>query len=317
MKNERDAILTGSEKRLVEARGPHVVWVIGREALTRLVSDEALPLAGNIAFRTILSIFPFLIFLTSLAGFVGTPYLADEVVTFLLNVAPKEIVKGLAPEIRSLLTVVRTDLLSLGVLLTIWTASAGVDSLRVGLNRAYDLEEHRSILMLFMQNVLFVLVWAAVLMLLALLIVFAPIALTFVERYFPGLSAFSELFDSVRYPVAITVLFAALYGAHVFLPARWHIVDLMPGIVLTLFVWLVLAVFYSYFLSHFANFASTYAGLAGLIVAIYFVYLSALVFILGGEVNRAFRLRRKAREGRLGTPPSGRDKTGRITRRGR
>jgi membrane protein len=311
-KPERDAILTGDASRLAEARGPYLVWVIAREALLRLVSDEVLPLAGNIAFRFILAIFPFLIFLTSLAGYFGSPELADKAVNFLLGVAPKEIIQGIAPEIRTLLTVTRSDLLSVGVLLTIWAASGGVDSLRVGLNRAYDVEERRPMPLLFLVNVLFVVVWAAALMLLAVLIVFAPVMLTFIQTHFPGSEALSQSIDNVRYPVAIIVLLVALLAAHLFLPARWHLPDLLPGILLTLLLWLLLAVGYSYFITHFATFASTYAGLAGLIIAIYFVYLSALGFILGGEVNRALRLRRKARAGMLGAPPSGREKTGRL-----
>lgn len=309
-KNARDVILTASERELVDARGLFMFWVVAREAMMRLVTDEALPLAGNIAFRTILSIFPFLIFLTSLAGYFGTPHLADGAINFLLDVAPEEIVEGLAPEIRSLITGARTDLISLSILLTIWTASAGVDSLRVGLNRAYDLEEHRSMAVLFGQNALFVLIFAAALMLLAFLIVLAPIALAFIEQHLPGLLVYTKSIDALRYPVAFTVLFLALYAAHIFLPARWQFLDLLPGILFTLIIWLVLAAAYSRFLHHFATFASTYAGLAGVIIAIYFIYLSALVFIFGGEINRAVRLRRKAREGRLGAPPSGRDKAG-------
>ena len=201
------------------------------------------------------------------------------------------------------------------MLLTLWTASAGVDSLRVGLNRAYDLEEHRSVPLLYLQNALFVIVWAAALMLLATLIVFAPVALDFIQRHLPGFVTISEWIDKIRYPVAIIVLFFALYGAHLFLPARWQFRNLMPGIILTLVVWLLLAVVYSYFLDHFATFASTYAGLAGLIVAIYFVYLSALVLLLGGEVNRAVRLRHKARLGNIGAPPSGRAKASWLRRK--
>jgi membrane protein len=311
-KRARDAILSGDADRLAHARGPYLVWIIAREAFLRMISDEILPLAGNIAFRFILAIFPFLIFLTSLAGYFGSPDLADRAVSFLLGVAPEEIVQGISPEIRTLLTVTRSDLLSVGVLLTIWAASGGVDSLRVGLNRAYDVEERRPMPMLFVVNVAFVVVWAAALMLLAVLIVFAPVMLAFVEQHLPGLSAFSQWYDNIRYPVAVVVLFVALLAAHLFLPARWHIPDLMPGILLTLLLWLLLAAGYSYFIAHFATFASTYAGLAGVIIAIYFVYLSALGFILGGEVNRALRLRRKARAGLLGAPPSGRDKTGRL-----
>ena len=117
---------------------------LGLEALRRLFADEAIPLAGNIAFRTLFSIFPFLIFLTALAGFFGNADLAEKVVSFLLSVAPERLVHPLAPEIRSILTVPRTGLLSISAIITIWSAMAGVDSIRVGLNRAYDLKETRS-----------------------------------------------------------------------------------------------------------------------------------------------------------------------------
>ena len=116
-----------------------LMWEVRR----RLVADEAVPLAGNIAFRMVFSAFPFLIFLTSLAGFFGSEEWAESAVNFLLGVAPENLVAPLAGEIRYLLTVPRSDLLSIGALLTVWSAMAGVDSVRVGLNRAYDVKDER------------------------------------------------------------------------------------------------------------------------------------------------------------------------------
>src|SRR5436190_5576596 len=113
---------------------PSLAW----EAVKRLFADEAIPLAGNIAFRTLFSVFPFLIFLTALAGFFGSEQLATDIVSYLLGVAPEQLVKPLAPEIHSILTGRRSGLLSLSALVTIWSAIAGVDSVRVGLNRAYN-----------------------------------------------------------------------------------------------------------------------------------------------------------------------------------
>jgi membrane protein len=79
---------------------PSLAW----EAVKRLFADEAIPLAGNIAFRTLFSLFPFLIFLTALAGFFGSEQLAADVVSYLLGVAPEQLVRPLAPEIHSILT---------------------------------------------------------------------------------------------------------------------------------------------------------------------------------------------------------------------
>ena len=70
-----------------DEQGPSIAALV-RESFYRLFADEAIPLAGNIAFRTLFSVFPFLIFLTALAGFFGNDDLAEGVVTFLLSVAP-------------------------------------------------------------------------------------------------------------------------------------------------------------------------------------------------------------------------------------
>jgi len=268
------------------------------EAIRRLFADEAIPLAGNIAFRTLFSVFPFLIFLTAVAGFFGSENLAERIVTYLLSVAPEQLVRPLAPEIRSILTVPRTGLLSLSALLTIWSAMAGVDSVRVGLNRAYDLKDHRNILLLYGQSILFVIGSAAVLLAVAFLLVVAPVALAAVESYAPGLRQNFATLDQLRYPLAILLLTVSLLVCHRILPAkRLSITEVLPGVLLTVAVWMVLSIAFTYYLVNFNTFASTYASLSGLFAAMFFLYLSALVLILGGEVNRVLAVHRVMRSG--------------------
>jgi membrane protein len=269
---------------------------LAMEALHRLFADEAIPLAGNIAFRTMFSLFPFLIFLTALAGFLGTEDLVKQVVNYLLGVAPEQLVRPLAPEIRSILTGRRSDLLSISAVLTIWSAMGGVDSVRVGLNRAYDLKDHRNIWWLYLQNVAFVIGSAAGLLVVALLIVFAPVGLAFVEAHAPGLRRSFDTLDQLRYPIAIVLLTGGLLLCHRILPARrLNVVELMPGVLLTVIVWIALSSLFSAYLVYFNTFASTYASLSGLFAAMFFLYLSALVLILGGEVNRVLAIHRSSR----------------------
>ncbi|MGE3876810.1 MAG: YihY/virulence factor BrkB family protein [Parvibaculaceae bacterium] len=267
------------------------------EAIRRLFADEAIPLAGNIAFRFLFSMFPFLIFLTALAGFFGSAELAQRIVAYLLSVAPKEFVTPVAPEINSLLTNPRTGLLSVSAVITVWSAMGGVDSVRVALNRAYGLTEDRNPFLLYGLMALCVVGSAFLLLALAVLIVLAPTAIHFINVYAPGFDDVIVTFDRYRYPLAIVILVIGLFLAHLILPARRvKIYYLMPGVFLTVLVWLILTSVYSYFLSNFATFASTYAGLSGLFAAMFLVYLSALALILGGELNRVIVLARKSRE---------------------
>jgi membrane protein len=268
-------------------------WPLLSEAISRLFADEAIPLAGNIAFRTIFSVFPFLIFLVALAGFFGNDMLAEQVVGYFLAVAPPELVRPLSPEIRSILTVPRTGLLSLSALITIWSAMGGVDSVRVGLNRAYDLKEHRSVLRLYVQSVLFVIAAAAVTLAMALLIVLAPVSFALIDAYAPDIRPSFRLIEVARFPVVILLLTGWLLICHRILPAqRLKIRDVLPGVVITVAVWIALATVYSYYLARFNNFASTYASLSGVFAAMFFLYLAALVLILGGELNRVLIVRR-------------------------
>ena len=281
--------------------GGPTIAALARESFYRLFADEAIPLAGNIAFRTLFSIFPFLIFLTALAGFFGNDELAASVVTYLLSVAPHQLVQAVEPEIRSILTVPRSGLLSLSAILTIWSAMGGVDSVRVGLNRAYDLRDKRPVWWLYLQNVLFVIGAAVFLLAFAVLIVLAPVLITAVEARVPGFRDSIATLDQLRYPIAVVLLTVGVLTCHTVLPAKHlNLLDVLPGVVLTVVVWIALSVAFSIYLVNFNTFASTYASLSGLFAAMFFVYLSALVLILGGEVNRVLEIRRLLRVQRNG-----------------
>jgi membrane protein len=257
------------------------------EALRRLFADEAIPLAGNIAFRTLFSLFPFLIFLTALAGFFGNEDLAERAVTYLLESAPEKIANPLAGEIKTILTKPRADLLSIAALLTIWSAMGGVDSIRVGLNRAYDFREQRSVPVLYAMSTLFIIGAAIFLIAFSFLMLIGPVALATVEKYVPGTRQHFATLEQLRYPLSVLLLFIGLHIAHRVLPAnRVPTLRVLPGVALTVIVWIVLATVFSEWLLRFDTFASTYASLGGFFAAMFFTYLAALALIFGGEINR-------------------------------
>jgi membrane protein len=262
-----------------------------RESIRRLFADEAVPLAGNIAFRSIFSLFPFLIFLTAIAGFVGSEEQAAAAVAFLLDVLPENLVRPLEGEIRSILTVPRADLLSIAALLTIWSAMAGVDSVRVGLNRAYDLKDERSALKVYFIDVIFVVGSAIAFLMFSFLVVLLPLALSFAASHGIDLIGRFSALQELRLLLALVLLLVGVTVSHLFLPARrLPLLRILPGVLLTVAVWMVLALVFSFWLLRFNSFASTYASLSGLFAAMFFVYLAALILILGGEVNRVLEL---------------------------
>jgi len=137
-------IVTDNPEGLLRGTGWRAVWSVLREAGLRLWSDDAFGLAGNVAFRVLLAVFPFLIFTSSLTAFVGNQSMAEDLISFLIAIVPPTLIEPIVTEVRQVMTVQRGGVLSVGILLTVWFALGGVDGVRMGLNRAYGVRETRA-----------------------------------------------------------------------------------------------------------------------------------------------------------------------------
>src|SRR3979411_2766422 len=113
------------------------------DAFYTFLADDGWAIASHIALSTLMALFPFLIVLTSLAGFFGSKDLADQAAGLMLQVWPLQVADALSGEIHDVLTTTRGDALTIGVMLAVYFASNGVESLRVALNRAYAVIEPR------------------------------------------------------------------------------------------------------------------------------------------------------------------------------
>ena len=260
------------------------------DAYYKFLADDGWAIASHIALSALMSLFPFLILVTALAGFLfGSTQLADEVASILLQMWPTEVASPIASEIRRVLLGARGDLLTIGVALAIYFASSGIESLRIGLNRAYGVSESRSWWILRLESIGYVLVAAIGLLVLSFLVVLAPLIFATAVRYVPLLEPLWFMFNFLRIAVASIVLIVALVIVHKWLPAgRRRLVTIAPGMVVTLVLWLIAGELFGDYLSRFAyTYVTYYAGLASGMVALVFLYVIATIFILGGEINAA------------------------------
>src|SRR5215831_13147259 len=149
--------------------------------------------------------FPFLIVLTALAGYVGSKEMADNLANILLETWPAAVAEPLAREIHNVLTTTRGGVLTIGVVLSVYFAASGVDSLRIALNRAYNVTEIRSIWLLKLESIAYVLVGVVAALALGFLIVLGPLIFATAAKYAPWLKLQESQFTTTRYAIAGTV----------------------------------------------------------------------------------------------------------------
>ena len=266
------------------------VFNVSMDAFYTFLADDGWAIASHIALSTLMALFPFLIVLTSLAGFFGSKELADQAAGLMLQVWPKQVADSLSGEIHDVLTTTRGDALTIGAVLAVYFASNGVESLRVALNRAYSVIESRRWYWLRLESIGYTLVAAFTSLAMAFLIVLGPLMLETARRHIPFFIESNERFlFYARYGVTISALVVALFILHMWLPAgRRGFLQILPGIIFTMIASLISGVVFGQYLTRFAtNYVTMYAGLASVIIALVFLYAIAAIFVYGGELNAA------------------------------
>jgi membrane protein len=264
-------------------------FAIALDAFHRFLQDDGWATASYIALSTLMALFPFLILVTALAAFLGSKNLADEVANLLLETWPREVAEPIAGEVHRVLTTTRGDVLTASAVFSVYFASSGVESLRIGLNRAYGAAETRNWFLLRLESIAYVLVGALALLALAFLVVLGPLLFYTALKYAPWLEPLEATFTFIRIAVATSVITVALFVVHKWLPAGHRCFrEIAIGILATLILWLAGGILFGRYLAEFAStYVTYYAGLASAMIALVFLYLTASIFMYGGELNSA------------------------------
>jgi len=268
------------------------------DAVGHFDSDDGWSMASHLAISALMALFPFLIFATSLAGFLGAHAFADTAVHLVFDTWPEQIAEPIARQVVSVLTVRRGGFLTFSVIAAAFFASNGIEALRVALNRAYRVPEERAFLYRRIQSLAFVLIATLGFLAISLLLVVAPIVAHVAERRLDWIKPYIGTITVWRYIIASVVIVLGLIAVHFWLPAgKRRFLAIVPGILFTLVAWIAGSAIFAAYLERFSSYVTTYAGLASIMIAIVFLYIVSAIFIMGGELNAAIARFAEARAG--------------------
>ena len=260
-----------------------------RAAYTRFAKHDGIAMAGYIAFSSLLAIFPFLIFSAALVGLLVGPEQNEEAVNALFRVAPEHIAQTLEPVLREVMVDRGQGVLTLSILVAIFLASNAIDAFRVAFDRAYDVTKTRGFLLRRLISLAFVFLGALVSVIMAVSIIFTPLLFQLAERWLD--MAFPASMGVLIFILGVTVFVLFLIALHRVLPSRaMEGRRIWPGVMVSLILWLLGAVVFSFYLSLTPTYAVTYGTLTGVIILAMFLYLTGVAIIFGAEVNAVLKL---------------------------
>lgn len=260
-----------------------------KRILRRINDDDVFGRAAQLSYYFLLALFPLLLFLISLLGYVaqqGTQF-RHQMLVYISTVMPS-----------SAATLVRTTLdeisaargggkLSLGLLAALWAASNGMGAISQTLNSAYDVTEKRAWWKVRLISVLLT-ICLAILIIAALSIVLygGTIGDTVADSYGLG-DLFRAVWQILQWPIALFFVLTTFTLIYNFAPnissdeRRWF----PPGSFVAVILWLAISFSFRLYLHFFDSYSVTYGSLGALIVLMLWFYFSGVAILIGGEVN--------------------------------
>jgi len=287
-----------------------------RRIFLQIYEDQIFGHCAELAYYFLFSLFPLLLFLTTLLGYLAeaNDQLRVNLFTYLARISPsQDIINLMADTLQEITRGKGTAKLSIGFLVAIWASSNGMLAVGNTLNLACGLKEtrpwwRRRLGAMLLTVAFAVLVVAA----LALMIVGGDIGEALAQRVGLG-TVFAVLLRFLQWPLVLVFLFVSFEVVYNYAPnlkgdeRGWG----TPGAVTAVTLWLGATLGYRIYLGYFHAYSRTYGSLGAVILLLVWFYLTAFALLMGGEVNSEIARARDEQQERKKARDKGRAKPGR------
>ena len=267
-----------------------------KEMTQKIKNDHVTAFASQGAFFIILSFFPFVMFLMTLIRVL--PVEQEYITKYLITLLPENLNKYITNIINELYTKASSTVVSLSVVAAIWSAGRGVMAISNGLNKVYEVKESRNYFLTRILSSIYTLIFALGLILSLLVLVFGNKLYHMVESksgILLWLMDFILSFRNVFGLVFFTILFLLIYCA---IPNRKSkIRNELPGAFLAAVSWIAISFAFSVYVDKISDFSYMYGSLAGIVIAMLWLYFCMIMVFIGAEFNYALGMYLNTLEG--------------------
>jgi membrane protein len=272
----------------------HAAWGFVRGVALSIHRNQMTDLAAQLAYWALLAMFPSLIFMLTVIGYLPLRGVDRVLLHEIYRVMPSEAAQLVDHTIHEVIGRQRGVLLIASLFGTLWSGSRSVGGVIGALNRAHGVGETRSFLRLKLLE-------AAVTLTAALLTVIAMTALMIGPGVVKAVVAFfgvpwhlHHIWAWIRWPLSIFAMLLSLGAVYYVLPnVRRSFRLITPGSAVALALWIGASLLFRLYVSWFHAYARTYGTLATAIVLMTWLQLTALAVLVGGEIDAEVERRRR------------------------
>lgn len=262
----------------------NVIWKRISRFCTKISDDQVWQYSAQAGFYIIMSFFPFVMFLLTLLQFL--PFTRSQLVDVLEMLIPSAVSRYIIPIIDEVYETSTGAILSLTIVVTLWTASRGIVAIKDGLNRVKRINEKRNALLMRIKCILYIILFALSIILLLAFYVFGKQIAVRLETVFPALSGLLGSLLSVRMTVSVsflTLIFMIIYKV---LPdKKSSLVKELPGAVVAAFGWVFFSLLFSYYIDNLSNMTATYGSLTTIVLCMIWLLFCMFILLMGEELN--------------------------------
>jgi membrane protein len=257
-----------------------------RRTFKKVVADNCLGLAAQLAYYFFLALFPALLFMVALIGFLPVGDVMNTIVSTLGRVAPRDVLTIIQDQVMKITEAKSGGLLTIGALGALWSTSAGVTAIIDALNQTYGVQEARPWWKVRLIAIGLTIALALFVIVAFTLLLGGPTLAERVAEWFRLGTAFRWTWLILQWPVVFALIALAIAIVYYFAPdAEQEWIWITPGSVVATILWLAISLVFRVYVTNFANYNATYGAIGGVIVLMLWFYCSGLALIIGAEVN--------------------------------
>ena len=260
----------------------------GKMLFQRVMDTDVFGLAAQLAYFFLLSLFPFLLFLLTLIGYL--PVEEKTVLDLIAAYAPDQIMELINTNVSALLNNQNGGLLSISIIGTLWAASNGVNALTRALNEAYEVEEDRTFIVARLIAIIVTIGMVTIISIAFLLPIFGRMIGIYLFSFFGLSDDFIAFWETFRWLISSIVFFIVLLALYKLAPnKRVYFKNAIWGAMFATIFWQIVSLGFSYYVSTMGNYSATYGSLGAVIVLMIWFYISGIIIMIGGVINATIR----------------------------